>query len=169
MMECLTQTITFDIFMDNYFTSFRLPTHLRVNDIQARRVLNKKWLRICTVIGDKHLQKKGTWPLWKAHIKQKSSVTLTVAGWNDSSAIYIASSESCEPKKFVRYRNKVKKNISKNNNQSSSTVTTTTWGLSTELTRPWPSISIRMKKMPVVPVYLIGTFCYSGCGSILSY
>ena len=44
--------------MDNYFTSFRLLTHLGVNIIQATRVLNKNRLRKCTIIGDKHLQKK---------------------------------------------------------------------------------------------------------------
>ena len=41
----LTPTSNFDIFMDNYFTSFRLHTHLGVNNIQAAGVLNKN--RIC--------------------------------------------------------------------------------------------------------------------------
>ena len=31
LMECLTPTVSFDIFMGNYFTSFRLLTHLGVN------------------------------------------------------------------------------------------------------------------------------------------
>ena len=34
---------------------------------------------------------------------------MTVVGWNDSSAIYIASSESCETNIFVRCWNKVVK------------------------------------------------------------
>ena len=84
--------------MENYFTSFRLLTHLGVNNIRATRVLNKNRLHKCTITGDKHLQKKGMWPLRTAHTKQKSSVTLTVVGWDDSCAICIASSESCEPK-----------------------------------------------------------------------
>ena len=107
-MEDLTLAISFDVF--NYFISFRLFTHLGVNKIQATHVLNKNKLRKCTIIGDKHLQKKrGTWSLWTSYIKQASSVgvTLTVVGWNNSSAICIASSESCEPKRFVRCRNKV--------------------------------------------------------------
>ena len=58
MMECLTATVSFDIFMDNYFTSFRLLTHLGVNNIRATRVLNKNSLRKVTIIGDKLLQKK---------------------------------------------------------------------------------------------------------------
>ena len=47
------------------------------------------------------------------HIRQKSSVTLIVVGWNDSNAIYIAFSESCEPKRFIQCWKKVekKKNI----------------------------------------------------------
>ena len=34
---------------------------------------------------------------------------LTVVGENDSRAVYIASSESCEPKRFVRCWNKVER------------------------------------------------------------
>ena len=44
--------------MDNYFTSFRLLTHLEVNNIRTTGVLNKNRLRKCTIIGDKQLQKK---------------------------------------------------------------------------------------------------------------
>ena len=58
LMECLTRSVSFYIFMDNYFTSFRLLTHLGVNNTQATRVLNKNMLRKCTIIGDKQLQKK---------------------------------------------------------------------------------------------------------------
>ena len=39
-MECLPPTVSCHIFMDNYFTSFRLLTHLGVNNIQATGVLN---------------------------------------------------------------------------------------------------------------------------------
>ena len=53
--------LSFDIFiMNNYFTSFRLLTHIGVNNIRAARVLNKNRLRKCTINGEKHLQKKGT-------------------------------------------------------------------------------------------------------------
>ena len=43
--------------MDNYFTSFRLLTHLRVNNIRARLVLDKNKLSKSTIFGDKQLQK----------------------------------------------------------------------------------------------------------------
>ena len=58
LMECLTPSVSFDILMDNYFTSFHLLTHLGVNNIRAIRVLNKNRLRKSTIIGDKQLQKK---------------------------------------------------------------------------------------------------------------
>ena len=58
LMECLTSAFSFDIFMDNSFTSFLLLTHLGVNNIHATAVLNKNRLPKCT--GDKKLQKR--WP-----------------------------------------------------------------------------------------------------------
>ena len=63
LMECLTPTVNFDIFMHNYFTSFHLLTCHGVNNIRATHVLNKNRLRKCTIIGVKQLQKKGTWLL----------------------------------------------------------------------------------------------------------
>ena len=45
LMECLTLTVIFNIFMDNYFTSLRLFTHLGVNNIRATGMLNKNRLR----------------------------------------------------------------------------------------------------------------------------
>ena len=77
-MECLTPTFPFDIFMDNYFTSFRLLTHLVVNNIWAIGVLNKNRLLKCT--GDKQLQKTGTWQLWTAQYKS-SKKKRNLCGW----------------------------------------------------------------------------------------
>ena len=57
-MECLTPSFSFAIFIDNYFTTFRLLTFLGVNNTRATGVLNKKRLRKCTFIGDKQRQKK---------------------------------------------------------------------------------------------------------------
>ena len=58
LMECLTSSVSFDILMDNYFTSFRLLIHLGVNNIRATRVQNKNGLRKRTITGDKQLRKK---------------------------------------------------------------------------------------------------------------
>ena len=96
-MECLKSTVSFDMFMDNYFTSFLLLTHLGV---RATGVLNKYRFRKYTIIGDKQLQKEA------AQIQHKIRVTLTVVGSNDSRAIYIASSEYCKPRRFARCWNK---------------------------------------------------------------
>ena len=64
LMECSTPSVSFDVFMDNYFTSFYLLTHLGVNNIRATGVLNKNRLRKCTITEDKQLQKKErTWSL----------------------------------------------------------------------------------------------------------
>ena len=68
------------------------------------------------------------------------------SGWLERQQCDLHSSESCEPKRFVRCWNKVEKKKFKNNNQIRSTVTTRTWVLSTEWTRTWPSIGIRSKK-----------------------
>ena len=40
-MEFFTPIFSFDTFMDNYFTSFCLLTHLEFNNIQATGVLKK--------------------------------------------------------------------------------------------------------------------------------
>ena len=58
LMKCLAPSVSFDIFTDNYFTPFRLLTHLGVNNIWATRVLNKNRLRRCTFIVEKQLQIK---------------------------------------------------------------------------------------------------------------
>ena len=58
-------------------------------------------------LGTNSCKKNGTWQIWTAHIKQKSSDTLTVISLNNSRAVYIASYESCELKWFSRCCNKV--------------------------------------------------------------
>ena len=60
LMECLTPFVSFDIFLDNYFTSFRLLTHVGVNNIRATRVLVKNSLRTCTIPWEKTAAKEGT-------------------------------------------------------------------------------------------------------------
>ena len=120
LVECLSPTASFDIFMDNYFTSFHLFTHLGVNNIQPD-VLNKNRLHKCTIIWDKELQKKRNSATLNsaADIKQKSSVTCVVSS-NDTRAIYIASSESCQPSRdLLGVGTKSKESVFKNNNQIS--------------------------------------------------
>ena len=54
-MKCFTPSVSFDVFIDNYLISFRLLTHLGVNNIRATR-------------GDKKLQKEE-----RGHFKQRTS------------------------------------------------------------------------------------------------
>ena len=142
-MECLTWSVSIDIFMGNYFISCRLLTHLGINNIRATHVLNKNRFPKCTIIGDKQLQKKEIDLSKQRTSSKKSSVTLTMVGWNDNSAIYIASFESCERKRFVWRWNKVEKIYSRTSAKSAPKRKQTV--LSKEWTRMWPSIVIQKK------------------------
>ena len=42
LIECLTPSVSFDIFMDNYFTFFCLLNHLGVKNIRATHVYSAK-------------------------------------------------------------------------------------------------------------------------------
>ena len=99
-MECLTPTVSFDMFMDHCFASFRLLTHLGIKNIRATGVLNKNKLRKnklrkCTSIGEKQLQKEE-----RDHIEQHSAhlakKQCNLCGWlgRHQGVVYIASSES---------------------------------------------------------------------------
>ena len=103
--------------MDNYFTSFRLLTHLGVypsvfnpgNNIRVTGGLNKNMLRKCTIIGGKQLQKKKKkrYQFEQRTSSKKGSATSTVVGWNNDREVYIVSPKSSEPKRFVRSWSKV--------------------------------------------------------------
>ena len=71
LMECLSPVFSFDIFMDYYFTSFRLLIHLGVKKILATGVLNKNRLHKCTIIRNKQLQKRKISTLSSAHQARK--------------------------------------------------------------------------------------------------
>ena len=138
-MECLTPSINFDIFTDNYFTSFRLLTLLGVNNIRAKRVLNKNRLRKFTIIGHKQLQKKE-----RGHFKKQCNfdsqwLVRKTAGWFTQLHLNLVNLRD-----MFDVGAKLKENIFKNSNPISSTVTTRTWVLSTEWKRTWPSIDIQM-------------------------
>ena len=114
---------SYHIFMDNYFTSFLLLTHLGVylsvfnsnalNYIRVTGGLNKNMLSKCTITGGKQLQKKERYHFEQCISSKKGSTSLTVAGWKNNREVYIDSSESSESKRFVRRWNKVEKSISK--------------------------------------------------------
>ena len=70
LMECLTSTVSFDIFKDNYFISFRLLSQVAVFPAGA---FNKNRLCKCTIIEDKKLQKKECCH-FEQHISTKKAV-----------------------------------------------------------------------------------------------
>ena len=80
LMECLTPSVSFDIFMDNYFTSFRLLTHLGANNIRTTRVFKKIGYANALSLGTNSCKKKERGHFKQTHIKQKSSVTWTRVG-----------------------------------------------------------------------------------------
>ena len=155
--------VSFDIFIDNYLTSFGLLTHLELTKFEQQVCSTKIDYANALSLGT-NICKKGSWPLWKAHIKQKSSLTLTVVGWNNNSAIYIASSESCEPKRFVwcwkkveiKYIQEQRPNQFQFYNYNIDFVNTMDQIVTTYL---YPH-----EKIAVVPVCLSGRFRYSRCG-----
>ena len=53
LMECLSPIVSYYIFMNNYFTSFCLLTHLEVSNIRVTVVLNKNRLHKSTIIAGK--------------------------------------------------------------------------------------------------------------------
>ena len=81
---------------------FSLFTHLGVNNNRATVVLSKNRLSKCT--RGQVAAKKGTRLLWTVRIKQKRqyNANLTVVGWNYNMGVYIASSESSKPNRFIR-------------------------------------------------------------------
>ena len=77
------QLQSFDIFTDNYFTSFCLLTHVGANNVRATAALNKKRLRKCTITRDKPLQKKER-DHFEQHTSSKKAVKILYSdflGW----------------------------------------------------------------------------------------
>ena len=53
LIKCLPPAVSYYKYMGNYLTSFCLLTHLGVNKIRAKSVLNKNRLCKCNIIKDK--------------------------------------------------------------------------------------------------------------------
>ena len=121
--------------MNNSFTSFRLLTHLGVNNIWATGMFIKNRLRKCTSVGDKEPLKRECGHFEQSTSSKKTSATSTVAGLNNIRAVYIASSTFSELKGFVWSLNKVEGKYIQEQLQINSTVTTRTWVFSTGWTR----------------------------------
>ena len=127
-MECLTPAVSFDLCMDNYFTSFRLfvclPT-LLLTTFEQEVCSTKIGYANTLSSGTNSCKKRNVTTLNSAaHIKQKCCVAC-VAGKNGKSSLYIASSASCQPNRnLFGVGTKLKGSIFKSNNQINSTITT---------------------------------------------
>ena len=73
-----------------------------------------------------------------AYQAKKSSVTLAVFSQHNSKAVYIASSESCKPKRFSRCWDKVERKCIQEQQPNQFYCYNQNMGLSTEWTRTWP-------------------------------
>ena len=163
LMECLTPTVTFGLFVDNYATPFRLFVWLPVLELRTfkQEVCSTKIGYASTLSSvTNSCRKRNVATLNSAsHIKQKRCITC-VPGYNNSRGLYISSSESCQPNRnFLGVETKLKESTFKSSNQTNSTVTTATWIFSKEWIRMW-SDCYPIEKVVVVPVCLNG-MCYS--------
>ena len=71
LMECLTPGVSFDIFVDNYFTFVHLLAHLEINKIRVNRALNKKGYTNSLSLGIKGCKKRNVATLNNAHFAKK--------------------------------------------------------------------------------------------------
>ena len=89
--------------MDNYFTVCLLTLEMITG------MLNKNWLRKCTIIGKKQLQKTERDHFEQCTSTKKSSTTLTVVGFTNRRTVFIAFFASSEPKRSVRRWNEIER------------------------------------------------------------
>jgi len=84
----LPRGISYHVFTDNFFTSFRLLGYLDNNNIQATGVIRSNKLGKCSVESPKVLEKKT-----RGYYDQRTDVNgvLTVVGWNDNRSVYVSS------------------------------------------------------------------------------
>ena len=116
-MECLTPTFSFDIFMGiilqghdiiftgNYFISFCLLTHLGLTTSEQQVCSTKIGYINPLSVGTNSYKKRNVATLNSGHQAKKQCNF----NQSDSRALYMASFQSCEPKRFVRCQNKVKR------------------------------------------------------------
>ena len=166
-MENLTPSVSFDKFIDNYLTFFRLITHLGINNIRATCVLNKNMLRKIT--GDKLLRKKrSVSTLNSAHQAKKQRNR--DSGWlerqhcNLHSFFWILRTQeiySVLEQSWKIYIQDQQPNQFHCYNQNMSFVNR----VDQNVVNYWyPN-----EKMVVVPICWNGRCCHSGCGGIVSH
>ena len=165
-MECVTPTVSFDLSVDNFFSSFRLfaclPT-LELTTFEQEMCSTKIGYANTLSSGRNSYKKRNVTTLNSAaHIRQKCCGAC-VSGKNDKGVLYIASSESYQPNSnLFGVGTKLKESIFKSNNQINSTITTRTSILSKKWIRTWPNTGlVSNEMMVVVSVCFNGRYCSS--------
>ena len=92
-----------------------------------------------------------------------------MVGYSDSSAIYIASSESCKINRFARCLNKVEKQYIREQHSNQFHCSNQNMGFVKRMDQNVTKYRYPNEKMLVVPVCLNDRCCYSGCVGIVSY
>ena len=87
-LEVLPKRISYNVFFDNYFTSFRLLKHLQINGIRATGTLNKGKLNKVPVQLPESLEKQ---PLGHYEKITVNNNAVTLVGWNDNRVVSLAS------------------------------------------------------------------------------
>ena len=161
-MECLTPTVSFDLFMDVYFTSFRLLTHLGINNIRVTGVLNKNRLRKYTIIRDKQMQKRERGYLEQC-IAHQAKTLCKLCGWleRQQGAVLSFFWIVLTLHKLVQRWNKVERKYDQEKQPNQFHWYIQNVGFVKRMGQNVAKyrIGVRMKKMVVVPVCLLYILC----------
>ena len=146
-MECFDPTVSFDMFMDNFFNLFVCLSTLELTFGQPV-CSTKIFYTNALAMGNNSCKKKE-----RDHIEQRcahlAKKQCNLCGWLERhqgglhSFFWIFS--TIFSRHLLGVGTKLKESIFKNNNQINSTVTTRTWVLSTEWIRAWPSTGLVSK------------------------
>ena len=129
LMGYLNPAFSFNMFMDNYFASFRLLAYLCFINIWVTDMLNKNRYTNALSLGTNSCKNRNVPILNSSHQTKKQRNFHS--GWLEQ--------QQCSLHRFCWIfriweicRKKLKETIFKNNNETNSTVTTKTWVLSKE-------------------------------------
>ena len=110
LLEVLPEKTSYDVYFDNFFTSFRLLCFLRDNDIKATGTVNKKKIASVPIKQPNDLSKTP-----RGYSEHMTTVDnkVTVVGWHDNREVYLASNAhpSLPKVKVDRFDAKAKKRI----------------------------------------------------------
>ena len=88
LVETLPKKNSYNVFFDNFFTTFRLVQHLGDNNIRATGTVHRSQLHKTPITGPNELQKKAR----GFHEELSASDnSITLAGWNDTRHVYVSS------------------------------------------------------------------------------